>query len=688
MQPKATLFLARLQHGCHNFTGRAVTRPVRLHTRGALTRTALTRTALTRTASTKTASTKTASTKTASKKTASKKTASTETASTETASTEIASVKVASKKAASTKTASKKVASTKTASTKAASLYVTSNDVARKLNDTGVWRPRGTGGKKKAGVLRAFEPNRVNVVSDGLCDDIVKYIGPSIERHRGCDLLDLNPGPGVWSRKLHDYLQPRNHIMMDLDAEVYNPFLGDLLAKKNVKLLRKSGFVWKDLLETIETHLPDQRQLPLGATPHRNDTLLMTANLSTYPKRAFSGFSSLSTMVLYQMLMSIRTSTLFQRYGLVRMIIWMNDEDKRKLIPRVIHRRGKSVFETELSVEWIHEVAGLQTGVQDRTALRDEWMDMESTSQTMQRMQTAGLTMPKGRESRAFLDLQSQPELIGQRLAGVRPPQMARPFKQELEALESEPSQSEEALKRVKILRTRDKQNSIHSLQYLELLQERENVLQLASSEGSSSAAFQEANSAWNERIDAMTKNGRNEFNAIRDAYHIFRQSPPVLLWDRRAYEPLTAKDDEFFPNAPTSLVDIQPKAMNPLLCQFGPNSSRAGDMSDLMLRSWFNGTLDPVQKSMDAIWGGFGDLIEECPSLRDASRGGCPMTGHGEMIARMINEEQWCEIMQAWMNWPFRPEYPRMLARLVEDPEVDADDDEGWSSAMGGTTI
>ncbi|KAG6035987.1 hypothetical protein E4U19_003923 [Claviceps sp. Clav32 group G5] len=620
MQPKVTLFLARLQHGCHNFTGRAVTRPIRLHTRGALTR-----------------------------------------------------------------AASTKPASTKTASATTAPLYVASNDVARKLNDTAVWGPKGTLRRRKAVAQRAFEPNRVNVVSDGLCDDIVKYIGPSIERHRGCDLLDLNPGPGVWSRKLHDYLQPRNHIMMDLDAELYKPFLDDLLAKKNVKLVRKSGFVWKNLLETIETHLPDQHQLPLGATQHRNDTLLVTANLSLHPKKVFSGFSSLSAMVLYQMLMSIRTSTLFQRYGLVRMMIWMNDDDKRKLIPRVIHRRGKRVFETELSVEWMHEVAGLQTGVQDRTALRDEWINMESASQTMQRMQTAGLTMPKGRESIPFLKLQSQPELIGQRLAGVRPPQMARPYKQELEALENESCQSEEALKRARLLRLRDTQYSNQSLLYLGLLQEWENALQLASSEGSSSAAFQEANSAWNERIDALTKNGRNEFNAIRDTYHIFRQSPPVLLWDRRAYEPLTASDVEFFPNAPTSLVDIQPKAMNPLFCQLGPNSSRAGDMSDLMLRSWYTSTLDPVRKSMDAIWGGFGDLIEECPSLRDVSRGGSPMTNHGEMIARMINEEQWCEIMQAWMNWPFRPEYPRMLARLVEDAEVETDEDDTWSSAMGG---
>ncbi|KAK2591544.1 hypothetical protein QQS21_010764 [Conoideocrella luteorostrata] len=562
---------------------------------------------------------------------------------------------------------------------KASSTLAVTSDIARKLDKTGVWKK--TGGRKKVNAPRAIEPRRVNIISDGLCDDILKYIGPSIERHRGCDLVDLNPGAGLWSRKLHEVLQPRKHVMMDLDAELYSPFLGDLLLKKNVEMMPKSGLVWKDLLEMIRTKLSDQHETTQDATPIRNDTLLVTANLSMCPKKSFLGFDSISSMVLYQFMSSIRTSTLFQRYGLVRMLIWVNDEDKRRLLPRAINRRKRSAFEAELSCEWIHEVAGQETEVQDRNALRDEWINTESACHTLQRMKAAGLVMPPGRESLVYSKLQSEPELWGQKLAGVRPPSLTRPFKLELEDLEQELPGSSETSKRLKALRQREKYEQEDALTYLELLQERDAATSLATS---APAKFDKANAAWNERIDNLKKNTRNEFNGFKDSNHLFRQAPPVLLWDRRAYEPLPARADEFFPNAPTALLDIQPKAMHPLFRQHGPSSSRAGDMSEVMLRFWFHHTLLPIHKAMEGLWGGFGDLITECPSVRDPSRGGTPMTGNGALTVRAMNGEQWAEILQAWMDWPFRPTYTQMLGRLVEEAEADADDEDTKSGATG----
>ncbi|KAG6011011.1 hypothetical protein E4U21_000042 [Claviceps maximensis] len=573
-----------------------------------------------------------------------------------------------------------KVTSTKS---KASPMLAVTSDIACKLQKMGVGER--TTGRKKTDAIRAIEPRRVNIVSDGLCDDILKYIGSSIERHRGCDLVDLNPGAGLWSRKLHDYLQPRKHVMMDLDAELYSPLLSDLLARENVELIPKSGFVWKDLLEMIDMHLSKQQKVSPDATPARNDTLLVTANLSTYPKRSFLGFDSISSMVMYQFMTSIHTSTLFQRYGLVRMLLWVNDEDKRRLLPRSINRRKKSVFEAELSCDWIHEVAGLDAEVQDRNSLRDEWINIESACQTLQRMKAAGLEMPQGRETLAYLRLQSEPELVGQKLAGVRPPMVPRPFKQELEDLRQESAASAESKRRFRVLQSREKQENNDALLYLDILQERENIIKLSSS-GRTTAKFQKANAAWNTRIDNLKKNPRNEFNGIRDSYHLFRQSPPALLWDRRAYEPLSARGDEFFPNEPTALLDIQPKAMHPLFRQHGPNTSRSGDMSEIMLRFWFHHTLLPIQKAMEGLWGGFGDLIDECPSVRDVRKGGCPMTGQGALTVRGMNEEQWVEILQAWMNWPFRPSYTHMLGRLVDDTESDVDEEDMKPGAMGSS--
>lgn len=54
-----------------------------------------------------------------------------------------------------------------TAAVKASSMLAVTSDVARQLDKTGVWKR--TGGRKKASAIRAVEPRRVNIVSDGLC---------------------------------------------------------------------------------------------------------------------------------------------------------------------------------------------------------------------------------------------------------------------------------------------------------------------------------------------------------------------------------------------------------------------------------------------------------------------------------------------------------------------------------------
>ncbi|PON28765.1 hypothetical protein TGAM01_v202612 [Trichoderma gamsii] len=551
--------------------------------------------------------------------------------------------------------------------------------VAEQLEATGIWKRKG--GRKASGAQKAIEPHRVNIVSEKLCDDIIKYLGSSLERHRGCDLIDLNPGAGVWSRKLHDFLEPRNHIMMDLDAELYSPFVKDLTSKEKVQLIPKSGLVWKDLFEMVETNLSHQQALSDGAEPMRNDTLLVTANLSTFPKKSFLGFDSMSTMVMYQFMSSIKSSSLFQKYGLVRMLLWVNDEEKRRLIPKSLNRRKRGSFEAELACEWIHEVAGQELEAENRHTLRDEWINKESALNTLGRMQAQGLTVPRGRGVKTYKDSVKSKRLIGKKLAGVNMPDISRPFKKELEDLEHEyVEESVEASDRLKFLRSREKYEVNHYKSFLELLQEYERI---SAMKDDGTGAFEQADRDWNETIDNLKKNQRMEFNLLRDSYHLFRQDPPALLWDRRAYEPLAAKADEFFPNAPTALLDIQPKAMHPLLRQIGPNSNHAGDISDVMLRSWWNLTLLPVHKAMDGLWPGFGDLITEVSSLKDIQRGGTMMTRHGSLSARSINEGQWTEIVETWMRWPFRPTYGQMLGRMSED-DSDGDDEDVKSGAFG----
>lgn len=94
----------------------------------------------------------------------------------------------------------------------------------------------------------------------------------------------------------------------------------------------------------------------------------------------------------------------------------------------------------------------------------------------------------------------------------------------------------------------------------------------------------------------------------------------------------------------------------------------------------------------MDSAWAGFGEQFAECPSLRDMTRGGSPLAGGaggggggvGALRARCVNEEQWAEIVRAWMEWPFRPAYTQMLGRLADESEVETDEEETKSGAVG----
>lgn len=571
--------------------------------------------------------------------------------------------------------------------------------LARKLDQGELWNPRGSGA-----ALQSTDIRRVNIVNEELCNDIIKTIGPSLERHRGCDIIDLNPGAGLWSRTLHDAIQPRQHLMLDAAADMYGPLLKETMGdRKNYEIIQKNGFNWAELKEVLtsridphhpplERHQPGPDGLREVPSPERNDMLLVTANVSNFPKRVIYSFDSLSTMLIYQLLSSIRSSALFQRYGCVRMLIWANDENKRAIVPRSMLQRRRPGFEAELSCDWLHEVVGhdYMDPHLERFVLRDDWLNIESAAGTLQRMESAGIPVIKGRETRALSTILANEALRGGvgSLAGHLPPNIPRPFKAELAELES--GDHEEDQERLKKLQRRQKYDDTDSQLYLELLQKIEAAHNLASNQPLSpekQAELHAIDAELAQRVDSFKKNHRSELGVLRDSYHLFRHTKPepALHWDRRAYEPLAVKPaEDFYPNVPMCLLDIQPKPMNPLFRQCGPGTSRSGDISDLLLRMAFAHLNHPIQtRGMDNFWPGFGSMVDVddpeagekyCASLRDPNRGGSPLTGSAELTMRAMNEVQWADLVKAWMNWPFRPPYESMIGRLT----LDSGEDEG----------
>lgn len=513
-------------------------------------------------------------------------------------------------------------------------------------------------------------------------DDIISYMGDSLDRHIGCDLLDLNPGVGVWSKSLHDRLQPRKHILVEPDASVYQPFLTDLLAKPNVELVAKSGVVWTQLAEVLEEHLSDQVPRTGEALQERNDTLLVTANLAWPAATSLYGFTSLGAMISYQFITAIFNSSIFQKYGKVRMLLWLNEDDKTRFLPRVITRRRRPAFLAEMGCEWFHEIAGPDVPV-DFRASRDQWLDVESAADTLARMNAYGIKMPSYREPLHHQRVLQNPDLIGQKLAGVYAPLTARSLHVELaELLSGKPSRRKsrsdapvDTQARIKKLQARKLEIDMSHREHAAILQDHDELLAQYDSPD-----FPALAQGWTDKINCLKKNGLSEFNALRDNYHAFRHQPghnKLMHWDRRALEPMRTHAKEFFPNSDTALFDIQPKALHPLLSQYGPGSTRSGDMSELLLRTWFNVLLNPPQLNMKAMWAGFGEdeMFAQCPSMLDPAVGGSPFPGDGAMRARTINEHQWLELMQVWMDWPFKPSYQELVAAKYETADIPEDD-------------
>jgi hypothetical protein len=560
------------------------------------------------------------------------------------------------------------------------------NALAEKLAKGGAWsamrgRRKGTNNDKY----------RVNIVNEQLCEDVINYLRPTLGRHKGCDLVDIFPGTGVWSRKLHDELQPRSHLLMEPDEEFYKPFLASLLEKPGTKLLPESGIVWEQLNKILNPAvLPHQveRKYTADETPERNDTLLVTINLCMYPKRKFRSFDSLAQLVLYQLLAAIRPGSVFQKYGLVRMLIWAEDTEKGSVLPRTVQRRRKMAIEAEISTDWVCEIVGAEAkdAAEARSASwfrRDEALDHESTRRTLERMKETGFVMPPGREPQhvldylAIADLNEEGALDPKRVVG-------RPFIAELENLEK-------AFKEGKFEKKSADHRRYKTLQYLQthttrrsgivvdLMKEYDAAVQAYIDAGSDKELLEKAGalaSAWTEKIDKLERAFRSDLILQRDNLHVLRQDPPIMNWDRRYVEPLRAAPSDFFPQIPCTLLDIQPKAAPSVLRDMGQQSTRGGDTFDLILRGLVQRPIDPVSKSLSSISPGAGEgVAPNCPSLFDPRRSGIP-PGLVELSSRAMSQDQLVEVTQAWMKWPFRPSYSELVSRTLEDVDVDVEEE------------
>lgn len=472
---------------------------------------------------------------------------------------------------------------------------------------------------------------------------------------------------------------------------MYQPLLQPLLDApgSTYKLIPKSGIVWGHLQKVFsEEHLPNQESFGRGdpRLEEPNDTLLFVANIGHYPKRGYAGFESIANLVLYQFMSAIRTHSLFQRYGQVRMLIWMADEEKDTLLPTTVSLRRKAAIEAEISCEKIQSIASgfkLPGAKFKQKYQRDDALELDRIRLRYEKMKETGLTTPLGRESDLLYEA-----LIGK--ARDTKEEFKNGFTRELEALEAQYAAGElgdfqykisewgnkvydkdtPQLKRLRVLRSYDKNRKGRAekqagmkREFDEILSIQREIYKMKPSEERQALenSLKQRTEAWTDYVsDQNIDDFRVTWLQIDDA-RIAGSDPPILMWDRRDFEPLKVHPGEFLPQREMCLLDIQPRALWPILRENFPDNY---DVFEYIVGQLFIVPTQSVRKGLSALApGAYEYLIAECPSLTDPTKGGSLDT---EIFSvRLLTPEMLKEMVEAWVRWPFKPNKSDIMSRL-----------------------
>lgn len=525
-----------------------------------------------------------------------------------------------------------------------------------------------------------------------LCsDDVIQRLAPSLAPHRGCTIIDINPGPGIFSSKIHDFLRPRSHILIEPIHEYHAPFLNPLVEAPSSKYhLRDWPFQESVHLDTyIKDGLMENRE-PGSAQVYKTyagiDSILVFANLARgrSVRNGNPGHLSSHYRVL-SFVNALRHGRGLHLNGPVRMLLWMADKDKNALLPQTVSIRKKIASQLEAYYH-VEEIVG---GSSRGPPYRERALELESGERVAKRMEAAGIQIPANRQD----DLQKEVEtnrfapLRGDSVASSSTSrnwhrelhQLRKAFDQgEFSQLEGGPPGPHE---------TKAKANAKLTPQFLRMRQLRSNA-RLGDRKQTALEGLLEAeakiDSLQNELlhmdIDQATREDKlkeqrtiydelktalenkeppflAKFALLSDDRRALALDPPLLLWDRREAEPLVAQDEEFHTAHKLALLDFRP--IVPV--QYSMDQELALYFDYLSTHLLFNGS--QTMKCLESLDpGAFEALALKVPELQDPRK--CGRAFLEDMRTRNLTPELLYKLAIAWTQWPFRTPLTELVDR------------------------
>lgn len=531
-------------------------------------------------------------------------------------------------------------------------------------------------------------------------DDALQRLSPSLARHTGCTIIDINPGVGLWSSKIHELLRPKRHILLEPE-EIYLPFLKPLLDSPGSRYHLQDWSGW--LPWTTDPYLSEGLfpELPSAKLSEgRNDSLLLVANVGELSRSRLRGPPT-SHVRLFHYLNNIKLKQNFQTHGSVRLLLWMQDSEKRTILPRTVSHRRKISLEAEMSCH-IEEIVGGPASHTNQQ--REDILDINSSRQVAEAMAKQNIRIPFERQDEAQkLVHENHLSANGDQKALIETTHKIasthRAWHTDLERMKEDfrdgrISEYEDQITPgadAKLNAGKGQKSKIRGTrtpEYLKLRQlQRVFDGQLKTNEQVNSFLRQDElikcleSDTKNQTLDEVQRQRkgkelrrlienlkrslekapkivRESFWYISDNRRAFNQKPPLLMWDCRNVEPLIAREDEFYNPTPLALLDFQPRVSDPF-----PMSLTESSIFQILAGALLSNGCNTIYYLNSLAPGAAEAIAAKVPALRDSSSGG--RQDLWELRARCFTPDMFYGITQAWENWPFKLPLTELMSTL-----------------------
>lgn len=495
---------------------------------------------------------------------------------------------------------------------------------------------------------------------------------------------------------------------MEPKQNVYLPFLQPLLDAPGSRyrlqdwpdscLWHPKRYVEEGLLHDAEGHggLPPTTEEP-------NNSILIIANLAGQrlkvvgePRAAVSAH-----LKAIDFSHTVRHRSGFQSYGPTRMLMWLSDEDKRPLLPRTVGYRGKlSIYMEENFV--MEEIVGF-SHTNDAKIRREDALDIESSKQVAKRMQEEKTKIPLHRQARpgertSDLSEVSRPwhrefrELEESFQKGIFSQYMERPAAELVDGhmpkTKGRKAKSRDLVtltpeyKRMMTLRYIANGQNVTIDRINTVLEKQENIDRRnfdlhredikASEQEDVIKALDSMIQDFKHELEKLTEKQLKTLCFLDDDRRAFAMEPPLLMWDRRKAEPLSAKEDEFYAPGEVALLDFQPKTTDKI--SMTPEQSIYFDLISTCL---FGPRGQATLKHLKTMApGAFEALVPQVPAIQDPRKGG--RYDIESVRARTVTLEIIHGLAVAWDNWVFKPPIEDALAQFGTNSEERATSKKG----------